>query len=115
MFALLAVAAATLNLTYNDTGKTFGLPTQTTIVVKLAECGDCDSAWRLKSIDPNVVRRVSRRFVAKQHRRVGGPAMVIWQFRTVGAGYSPIELAYTSGRPHSKPTRYFDLKIHVSS
>ena len=116
MFGLipLIAAVATLNVTYVDTGKTFTLPPQTTIVVTLSSCGSCGYHWELKPLDRSVIRRVSHRYVAPRGRGIGGAGKEIWSFRTVGAGRSPLQLAYVPPGRHTKPARTCGLKINVS-
>lgn len=115
MFALIALVAqfATLNLTYVDTGKTFTLPKQTTIVVTLASCHPCGYEWKLKPLNTSVVRRVSRRYVSTSHA-VGAGGKEIWTFVTVGRGRDPIHLVYLRPFEHKPPARTFSVTINVS-
>ena len=114
MFALVAVAAATLNLTYVDVGKTFTLPKQTTIVVTLASCGPCGYSWRLEPLERTVLRRVSHHYVAPKTKRIGGAGKEIWRFSTIGAGRSPLQLVYLPPGRNVKPDRHFGVTINVS-
>ena len=116
MFNLLAVVAATLNLTFVDTGKTFTLPKQTTIVVTLISCGPCGYHWGLKPLNTSVVRRVSHRYVPHKSPPgvVGAGGKEIWTFRTVGAGRSPVQLAYYPPGRGAKPVKRFIVRINVS-
>ena len=116
MFSLLAVAAATLNLTFLDTGKTFTLPKQTTIVVTLISCAPCGYHWQLKPLNTSVLRRVSHRYVGHKSPPgvVGAGGKEIWRFVTVGAGRSPLQLAYYPPGRGTKPVRRFIVRINVS-
>ena len=118
MFALLAsfAAAATLSLTHADTGKTFTLPPHTRVMVTLVVCGGCGYSWRLKPLNRSVIRHVSTHVVPFNHppRVVGTGAKVIWRFRTVGAGTSPLQLAYYPPGRNTKPADQFLVTINVS-
>ncbi|MDX6479896.1 MAG: Chagasin family peptidase inhibitor [Gaiellaceae bacterium] len=122
MFAFLAAAAAaaTLNLTYVDTGKTFTLPPQTTVVVTLIETGsDGGYSWaRIPgATNGKVLQFVSRRIVPPPRNKPPGTAgKVIFTYRTIAAGTAQIGLKlYRSfDPPKTPPARIFKATIHVS-
>ncbi len=104
-------SAATLTVTEQESGRTFGLGPEDLVVVRLAECASCGyTLTPVTTPDPSVLALLSH--TVTEPGAPGGSATHTWQYGAVGTGRTTAEFRYAQPwNPESARTYLFTFEV----
>ena len=104
-------SAATVTVTEQESGGTFGLSPEDLLVIRLAECASCGyTLTPVSTPDPKVLALLSH--TVTEPGAPGGSATHTWQYGAVGTGRTTAEFRYAQPwNPESARTYLFTFEV----